>query len=85
MRLLIAAEGIVLDRLTSVYILKQAVMHGVISRDEYNFLTKAMQYRNALVHGFKTVDLDTTLIKELISITRRLLQEMLLDTLEDGK
>jgi uncharacterized protein YutE (UPF0331/DUF86 family) len=60
-------------------------MHGVISRDEYNFLTKAMQYRNALVHGFKTVDIDPTLIKELISSTQRLLQEALLNELEAGK
>ena len=74
-RLLTAAEGIVLDHLTPVYIIKQAVMHGVISRDEYNFLTKAMQYRNALVHGFKTVDLTPALVKELISTTQRLLQE----------
>ena len=84
-RLLTTSEGIVLDCLTSVYILKQAVMHGVISRDEYNFLTKTMQYRNALVHGFKTVAIDPTLIKELISTTQRLLQEMLLSELEDGK
>ena len=84
-RLLTMAEGIVFDRHTPVYILKQAIMHGVISRDEYNFLTKAMQYRNALVHGFKTIDLDSALVKELISTTHRLLQETLLDALEDGK
>jgi hypothetical protein len=84
-RLLAAAEGIVLDRLTPVYILKQAVMHGVISRDEYHFLTKAMEYRNALVHGFKTIDLDSALVKELISTTRHLLQETLLDASEDRK
>ena len=84
-RLLTTAEGIVFDRLTPVFILKQAVMHGVISRDEYNFLTKAMQYRNALVHGFKIVDLDAALVNELISTTRHLLQEALLNELEDGK
>jgi hypothetical protein len=84
-RLLTTAQGIVLDRLTPVYILKQAVMPGVISRDEYNFLTKAMQYRNALVHGFKTIDLDSALVKELISTTQRLLQETLLDELEHKK
>jgi uncharacterized protein YutE (UPF0331/DUF86 family) len=83
-RLLTAAEGIVLDRLTPVYILKQAVMYGVISRDEYNFLTKAMQYRNALVHGFKTVDLDPALVKELISTTQHLLQQEPPDELEAG-
>ena len=60
-------------------------MHGVISRDDYNFLTKVMKYRNALAHGFKTVDFDRALVKELISTTQRLLQEVLLDELEDGK
>jgi hypothetical protein len=84
-RLLTAAEGIVLDHLTPIYILKQAVMHGVISRDEYNFLMKAMQYRNALVHGFKTINLDSALVKELISTTQRLLQEMLVDAWEDRR
>jgi len=73
-RLLTAEEGIVLDRLTPLYILKQAVMHGVISRDEYNFLTKVMKYRTALVHGLTTVDFDPGLVKELIHTTKRLLQ-----------
>jgi len=84
-RLLTAAEGIVLEHLSPIYNLKQAVMHGVISRDEYNFLTKAMQYRNALVHGFKTVDLDAALVKELISTTQRLFQAVLPAELKDGE
>jgi hypothetical protein len=73
-RLLTEAEGIELDRHTPLYVLKQAVMHGVISRDEYNFLTNVMKYRNALAHGFKTVDFDPAFVKELISTTKRLLQ-----------
>ncbi len=73
-RLLTEAEGIVLDRLTPLYILKQAVVHGVISRDEYDFLMNVMKYRNALVHGFKTIDFDPALVKDLISTTKRLLQ-----------
>ncbi|HSA87021.1 MAG TPA: hypothetical protein VLE46_12625 [Nitrospira sp.] len=73
-RLLTEAEGIELDRHTPLYVLKQAVMHGVISRDEYNFLTNVMKYRNALAHGFKTVGFDPALVKEIISTTKRLLQ-----------
>jgi hypothetical protein len=73
-RLLIEAEGIVLDHLNPPYILKQAVMNGVIARDEYNFLTNVIKYRNALVHGFKTIDFDPALVSELISRTKRLLQ-----------
>jgi uncharacterized protein YutE (UPF0331/DUF86 family) len=73
LRLLIEEEGIVLDHLNPPYILKQAVMHGVIARDEYNFLTNVIKYRNALVHGFKTLDFDPALVSELISRTKRLL------------
>jgi uncharacterized protein YutE (UPF0331/DUF86 family) len=73
-RLLIEKEGIVLDQLTPPSILKQAVMNGVIARDVYNFLTNVRKYRNALVHGFKTIDFDPALVSELISRTKRLLQ-----------
>ena len=84
-RLLAMEEDIVLDRLDPLYILNQAVMYGVISRDEYNFLMKVLKYRNALAHGFKTVDFDRALVQELISTTQHLLQEALLDELENGK
>jgi REase_AHJR-like len=73
-RLLTETEGIRLDRHTPLYVLKQAVVHGVISRDEYNFLMNVMKYQNALAHGFKIVDFDPALVKELISTTKRLLQ-----------
>lgn len=73
-RLLTEEEHIVLDRLTPLHILKQAVMNGVISRDEYRFLTKIMEYRNALIHGFQPTNFEPTLAKELISTTKRLLQ-----------
>jgi REase_AHJR-like len=73
-RLLTEDEGIVLDRYSPLYILKQAVINGVISRDDYNFLTKVMKYRNAFVHGFKTLDFDPALVTKLINLTKRLLQ-----------
>ena len=63
-----------LERLNPLSILKQATINGVISRDDYNFLTNVMKYRNALAHGFKPIDFDPTLVKELISTTKRLLQ-----------
>jgi REase_AHJR-like len=72
-RLLTEEEGVVLDRLNPLEILKQAVSNGVISRDDYNFLTNVMRYRNALVHGFKTIDFDPALVSELINVTKRLL------------
>jgi len=73
-RLLAEEEGIVLERLTPLYILKQAAMHGVVSREAYHFLTKIVEYRNALVHGFKPIDFESTLVTELISTTQCLLR-----------
>jgi hypothetical protein len=73
-RLLSEEEGLVLERLNPLSILTQATSNGVISRDDYNFLTKVMKYRNALAHGFKTIDFDPALVTELINNTKRLLQ-----------
>lgn len=74
-RLLTEAEGISLDQLSPLYILKQAVTNGVIARDDYNFLTRVIKHRNALAHGFKTIDFDPALVKELVNTTKRLAQE----------
>ncbi len=73
-RLLNEAEGITLERFDPPYILMQAATNGVISREDYHFLTKVMKRRNALAHGFKTVDFDPALVRELVSTTKRLLQ-----------
>jgi hypothetical protein len=73
-RLLSKEEGLVLEGLTPLSILTQATSNGVLSRGDYNFLTKVMKYRNALAHGFKTTDFDPALVTELVSLTKRLLQ-----------
>ena len=75
-RLLLQEEGVMLDRPMPLHIVKQAVMNGVISREDYKFLTNVMKYRNALVHGFKPIDFDADLVKELIGVTNRLLQSI---------
>jgi hypothetical protein len=75
-RLLSKEEGLVLERLNPLSILTQATSNGVISRDDYSFLTKVMKFRNALAHGFKTLDFDPVLATELINITKRLLQSI---------
>jgi hypothetical protein len=73
-RLLAEEEELVLEHLNHLSLLTQATSNGVISRDDYNFLTKVMKYRNALVHGFKTIDFDPALVTELIKLTKHLLQ-----------
>lgn len=73
-RLLTEEEGISLDRFTPLYILKQAVTNGVISRDDYNLLMSALKYRNAVVHGFKVTSFDSDIARDLIVTSERLLQ-----------
>jgi hypothetical protein len=73
-RLLTEEEGLVLEHLNPLSILTQATSNGVISRDDYNFLTKVMKHRNALVHGFKTTEFDPALVTELIKLTKHLLK-----------
>lgn len=73
-RLLTEQEGITLDRFTPLYILKQAVTIGVISRDDYNLLMSALKYRNAVVHGFKVTTFDSDIARDLIVTSERLLQ-----------
>jgi hypothetical protein len=74
LRLLSEEEGVVLERLTPLSVLTQATSNGVISRDDYSFLTKIMKYRNAFAHGFKPIEFDPILVGELIRITKDLLQ-----------
>lgn len=74
-RLLAEEEQLTLDRIASSYLLHQAVTNGVISREDYAMLLRAMKYRNALVHGFKTKDFDATLVREIINTTKHLLAE----------
>lgn len=74
-RLMIEAEGIVLEQLSPSAVLKQAVSNGVISRSDYTFLMDTLKHRNAFVHGFKSTDFDSTLAKNLISTTKRLVEE----------
>jgi hypothetical protein len=74
LRVLAEEEGLSLDRLTPTNILKQAVIHGVISRNDYSFLMNVMKYRNALAHGFKTTEFDSAIIRDLIITTKRLLK-----------
>ncbi len=74
-RLLAEEDQLALDRLAPSYLFKQAVINGVISGEAYDMLRRAMKYRNALVHGFKIVNFDTALVREIIATTKHFLAE----------
>ena len=81
-RELLAAQGISGKGITSPgYVLDQGVYHGVISRNDYDALTRMRKYRNAIVHGFGTDDFNGELVTELIATIRRI---MTTPALRDG-
>ncbi len=73
-RELIAAEGVSIARVTKTgHVLDQAVHHGVISREDYDYLANLRRYRNAIAHGFDVSDFNDEKVTELIAVVRRLL------------
>ena len=71
-RELLTAQGVSKTTITSPgYVLDQGIFHGVISRNDYEALTRMRKYRNAIAHGFSMDDFSDELVTELIeTITR---------------
>ena len=74
LREMIEEEGVSVKRITtSGYVLNRAVIHGVISRDDYQGLAGMMKYSNAIAHGFEVNGFGDELVADLIGTTKRLL------------
>ena len=74
LRAMIEEEGVSVKRITtSGYVLSLAVIHGVISRDDYKNLAGMMKYSNAIAHGFGVDGFGDELVRDLIGTTKRLL------------
>ena len=73
LRGMIEEEGVSIKRITtSGYVLNLAVIHGVISRDDYQDLARMMKCRNALAHGFQVNEFGDDVVRHLITeITKR--------------
>ena len=79
---LLAAQGVSSTGITSPgYVLDRGVFHGVISRDDYDAMTRMRKYRNAIVHGFGMDDFNNDLATDLINNIRNIITTA---TLDDG-
>ncbi len=76
LRLVAEHEGLSLQRFDPLYLVKQLVVEGIISRPEYQLLMDALSLRNAIAHGFKTTQLTQESVYELIDITEKLLKDL---------
>ena len=83
LRLLAEQEFGILQRVDRLYLIKQLATEGVISRTDYKLLMNALSLRNAIAHGFKTTELSSTILSELIKVTEQLLQTLKINPLVD--
>ena len=77
LRLVVQKEGLNSQRFSPIYLVKELVIEGVISKSEYQLLMNAISLRNAIIHGFKTTQQITQdSVYELIEITEQLLKTL---------
>jgi uncharacterized protein YutE (UPF0331/DUF86 family) len=77
LRLVVQNEGLNSQRFSPIYLVKELVIAGIISKSEYQLLMNAISLRNAIVHGFKTTQQITQdSVSELIKITEQLLKTL---------
>ena len=73
-RKLVAARGVAIDSITSpTYLLNQAAFHNAIHPEEYDHLRNLSAFRNAIVHGVQSPDIDIDMVSDLIAMTSRFL------------
>ena len=71
-RLLAEQESLSIGRPSLSVLLKQAVMNGLISREDYHILYQALDRRNAYVHGFTLPDTGIAEVEAVVDAARRL-------------
>lgn len=76
LRLVAEHEGLSLQRLDPLYLVKQLVTEGVISRPEYHLLMDVLSLRNAIAHGFKATQIKKESLFELIDVAEQLLKTL---------
>lgn len=76
LRLIADHEGLNLQRFDPLYLIKQLVTEGLISRSEYQLLMNVRSLRNNIAHGFKITQLSQESVYELIDMTEHLLQTL---------
>ncbi|WP_353260000.1 hypothetical protein [Prochlorothrix hollandica] len=83
LRLVAEHEEMSLQRLDSLYLVKQLVTEGVISRPEYQLLMDALSLRNAIAHGFKATQITQESVYQLIDVAEQLLKTLPMGTEAD--
>ncbi|ACA98843.1 MULTISPECIES: hypothetical protein [Cyanophyceae] len=83
LRLVAEHERMSLQRLDPLYLVKQLMTEGVISRPEYQLLIDGLSLRNAIAHGFKANQVTKGSVYQLIDLTELLLKTLQMSTEAD--
>ena len=68
LRMLAVNEGMDAEKAIPAYLLKHLTYEGIISRDTYRHLAQLQQTRDALIHGFKPLQLNAETVRDLIDL-----------------
>lgn len=73
-RLVTEHEGLSLKSTNPLYLIKQLITAGVISRADYQYLLEVLSSRNLVAHGFRAQPITEDSVHELVNITKKLLE-----------
>ncbi len=71
LRLTADREDMEIKPLKPLHTIKTLTMEGIRSRNDYQFLTTAKKIRNAVVHGYKSKELNPDIVQRLITFTEK--------------
>lgn len=74
MRLLAKQQSIELESNSPVFVMKTLFSQGVLSRDDYELLQEAMQFRNSLAHGYWSVEPEQDYASKLVNKVEEFIQ-----------
>jgi len=79
LRLLAQEHGVELVDDSPSYIVRQLVAEGLLSKKDQVFLKKGAQLRTQTIHGYRASSLEAGLLRKLIELPQRVLQDAAVD------
>ncbi len=74
LRLLAAREKVKIETESPVLIVKTLFSQGLLDREQYDLLERAIRYRNAAVHGFRAEGIHEAVVRGLVHFAKSILE-----------
>lgn len=73
LRLIAKRKGVQLESEQPLFIIKKLFSLGILSREDYDLLTEGLQQRNVIAHGYRSANLNGSLVPKLTKKVEALL------------